>query len=151
MNTSLPAQLRGAGWFELSRPYPDRGPLYDVHWYNALLRIGVGGCGAVVAANADGLRVSVVWGRFALFMPWSEAAVSAHRGWLNTVVRVRTSAVPDTPLVLHLDDDEADALLRPAAVALAPRRWTWGPAVWTAAAVGLLVVLVGAVLVLGAR
>jgi hypothetical protein len=148
MNTSLPAHLRAAGWFELSRRYPDRGPLYDVHWYNALLRIGVGGSGAVVAANVDGLRVSVVWGRFALFVPWSEAEVSARRGWLNTVIRVQTTAVPATPLVLHLADDEADAILRPAGVALAPRRWARGPAVWTAAAVGLLMALVAAVLVL---
>jgi hypothetical protein len=149
MNTSLPAQLRAAGWFELSRPYPDRGPLYDVHWYNALLRIGLSGCGAVVAANADGLRVAVVWGRFALFVPWSEATVSARRGWLDTIIRLSTSAVPATPLVLHLDDDEADALLRPAGVTLPPRRWAWGPAVWTAVGVGLLVALVAAVLILG--
>jgi hypothetical protein len=148
MSVRLLAHLRRAGWFELNRPYPDRGPLGEVAWYNALLRIGAGGCGAIVAANAEGLRVSVGSGVSALFVPWSEATVSARRGWLDTVLRCATKATPSLPLVIHLDDAEADAILRPAGVVLPPRRWPRGPSLWVAAAIGLLAALVVAVLLL---
>jgi len=139
----LLARLRREGWFELTQPYPDRGPLNEADWYNAILRIGTGGAGAVVAANAEGLRLVVGSGLSALFVPWSEATVSGRRGWVDTVIRLHTRAVPSLPLVLHLDDAEADAFLRPSGVAMPARRWRWGPWLCVAAAIGVLVALLG--------
>jgi hypothetical protein len=147
----LLTRLRRAGWFELTRPYPDRGPLNEADWYNALLRIGTGGAGAVVAANGEGMRLVVGSGLSALFVPWSEVTVSGRRGWMDTVVQLHTRAVPSLPLILHLDDAEADAVLRPAGVALPARRWRWGPSLCVAGAIGVLVALLGAALVLANR
>jgi hypothetical protein len=147
----LLAQLRRAGWFELTRPYPDRGPLNEADWYNGLLRIGLGGAGAVVAANGEGLRLVVGSGVSAMFVPWSEVTVSGRRGWVDTVIRLHTKAVPSLPLILHLDDAEADALLRPAGVTLPPRRWPWGPWLCVAAALGALAALLGAAVLLAKR
>jgi hypothetical protein len=140
----LLAQLRRAGWFELTRPYPDRGPPNEVAWYNGLVRIGMGGAGAVVAANAEGLRLVVGSGLSALFVPWSEVTVPGRRGWVDTIIQLHTKAVPALPLVPHLDDAEVDALLRPAGVALPARRWRWGPWLCVAAAIRVLVALLGA-------
>ncbi|HKB05640.1 MAG TPA: hypothetical protein VKD90_25685 [Gemmataceae bacterium] len=151
MSMQLLSHLRRAGWFELSCPYPDRGSLGDVAWYKGIVQIGAGAFGAIVAANAEGLRVAIGSGASALFVPWSEVSVSARRGWLDTVVRLGTKAAPSVPLVLHLDDAEADAVLRPAGVVLPARRWPRGPALWVAGAIGLLVVLLIATLLMGPR
>ena len=142
------AQLHAAGWLELGRAYPDRGSLGDVPWYNALLRIGSAGCGAVVAADATGVRVAVGRGLSAVFLPWSEVTVSGRRDWVDTVIDIRPVGVPAGPLALHLDDADADALLRPAGVTLPARRWPWGPAACLAGAVGVLLALVGVVVAL---
>src|SRR5262249_15907379 len=109
------------------------------------------GAGAVVAANAEGLRLVVGSGLSAVFVPWSEVTVSGRRGWVDTVIRLHTRAVPSSPLVLHLDDAEADAVLRPAGGALPGRRWRWGPSLCIAGAIGVLVALLGVALVLGKR
>jgi hypothetical protein len=151
VSTQLLTHLRRAGWFELTGPYPDRGPLNDVNWYNAVLRIGTGGAGAVVAANAGGLRLAVGSGLSATFFPWSEVTVSGRRGWVDTVIRLQTRAVPSVPLVLHLDDAEADAILRWAGVALPARRWRRGPSLVIAGAVGVLAALLGVALLVGRR
>jgi hypothetical protein len=146
MSMNLLAHLRRAGWFELSRPYPDRGPLYEVAWHNAPLEVGAGVFWAIVAANAEGLRVAVGSGVSALFVPWSEVTVSARRGWLDTVIQIATKAVPSFPLVIHLDDAEADAVLRPAGVVLPVRRRPWDPWLWPAAVIALLLMLLAAAL-----
>ena len=145
------AHLHRAGWLELARAYPDQGPLDQVPWYNALLRIGMAGSGAVVAADAKGVRVTVGSGLSAIFLPWSEVKVSGKRGWVDTVLRLHTTGVPSSPLVLHLDDAEADALLRPSGVELPARRWPWGPALCLAAAIAVLVALLATGLLLGKR
>jgi hypothetical protein len=145
------AQLRREGWFDLTGTYPDRGALDEVAWYNGLLRLGMAGAGAVVAANAEGLRLVVSSGLSAVFVPWSEVTVSGRRGWVDTIIRIQTRAVPALPLVLHLDDAEADALLRPASVALPARRWPRGPLLCIAGAIGVLAALVGLAAVLGKR
>ena len=145
------AHLRREGWFELTAAYPDGGPLYEVPWCYGLLRIGVGGAGAVVAANSEGLRLAVCSGLSAVFVPWSEVTVSGRRGWVGTVIRLNTRAVASVPLALHLDDAEADAVLRSAGVALSARRWRSGPSMCLAGAVGVLVALLGLALVLGNR
>jgi hypothetical protein len=147
----LLTHLRRAGWFELTRPYPDRGPLTEVDWYNAILRIGTGGAGVIVAANAEGLRLVVGSGVSAMFVPWPEVTVSGRRGWVDTVIRLQTRAVPSLPLILHLDDAEADAVLRPAGVVLPARRWRWGPSLCVAGAIGVFVALLGVALVLVKR
>jgi hypothetical protein len=147
----LLAHLRRAGWFELTRPYPDRGSLDDVDWYTAPLRIGIGGAGAIVSANAEGLRLVVGSGLSALFVPWSEVTVSGEREWIDTVIRLQTRAVPSLPLVLHLEDDEADALLRPAGLTLPARRWRWGPWLFVIAACGVLLALLGTALLVAKR
>ena len=151
MSQQLLTRLRHAGWFELTGPYPDRGLLHEVEWYNGLLGLGGGGAGVISAANGEGLRLAVGSGLSALFVPWSEVAVSGRRGWLGTVIELRTKAVPDRPLTLHLDDDDADAVLAPAGVTLPARRWRRGPALWLAGAVGVLAVLLIVVLALGNR
>jgi hypothetical protein len=149
VSAQLLANLHRAGWFDLARSYPDRGPLYEVDWYNALLQFGSGGAGAVVAANADGVRLAVGSGLSAMFVPWSEVTVSGKRGWLGTVIHLHTRVNPSSPLILHLDDADADAILRPAGVLLPTRRWRWGPSVCIAGAIGVLVALLGLALLLG--
>ena len=142
------AQLHAAGWLELGRAYPDRGSLGHVPWYNALLRIGSAGAGAVVAADAAGIRLAVGRGLSAVFLPWSEVTVSGRRDWVDTAIDVCPAGIPAVPLALHLDDADADALLRPAGVLLPARRWSWGPAACLAAAAGVLLALLGVVVAL---
>jgi hypothetical protein len=43
MSAQLLVHLGRAGWFKLTQPYPDRGPLHGVDWYNTLLHVGAGG------------------------------------------------------------------------------------------------------------
>jgi hypothetical protein len=151
VSMKLLAHLRHSGWFDLAAAYPDRGPLNEADWYHALFRIGSGGAGVIVSANAEGLRLVVGSGFSAVFVPWSEATVSGKRSWVNTAIRLATRAVPSVPLVVYIDDAEADAVLRPAGVVLPARRWRRGPTLWTAAAVGLLMALLGVALVWGRR
>ena len=48
-------------------------------------------------------------------------------GWVDTAIELHTRAVPSVPLTLRLADADADAVLRPAGVAV-PARWARGPA-----------------------
>jgi hypothetical protein len=143
-------QLRRAGWFDLIRGYPDRGPLDDVPWFNAGLRIGLGGAGAIVAANAEGLRVVVGSGLSAAFFPWSKAVVAGKRVWEGTAIRLQTNAVGAVPVLLYLDDADADAILRAAGVALPACRSRSGPWLLVGGAVaGLLASLLAFALMAG--
>jgi hypothetical protein len=142
--------IQEMGGTDLVRHYPDRGLIPESNWYNAVLKgeTKAGGWrdwlealargnqafSAVVSANAEGLRVLVLLDRFAIFIPWSEASVSAERSWPATIVRVRTAAVPSLALVFHLDDGAADDLFREVVEPLPrrdpPRRLNWCSAQW---------------------
>ena len=149
MSTQPLAHLRCAGWFELTRPYPDRGPLDEVDWYNGGLQIGSGGAGAIVSANAEGLRLVVGSGLSALFVPWPEVRVSGRRGWVDTAIELHTRAVPSVPLTLRLADADADAVLRPAGVAVPGAAVGPGPGAVRRRALGVLVALLGVALAFG--
>lgn len=119
--------LREIGGLELSQHYPDRGLIPDSEWYNAVLHleteadgflgrlrsfaISTHPFGAVLSANADGLRIVVSLEQLVIFIPWSEATVSAERSLPATRVSLRTKAAPALTLVFHLDDQAADELL----------------------------------------
>jgi hypothetical protein len=127
--------IRAVGGAELERHYPDRGLIGESNWYNALLIIdkkaenflgrliapGPQSFGAVLSANAEGLRVLVSAERYAIFIPWSEAVVIAERGLPATVVHLHTAKAPSVNLALHLDDAAADDLLRGVVAPLAQR------------------------------
>ena len=128
--------IQELGGAELARHYPDKGPLLDSNWYNGIARTktletGFLGwlkslkhaCGfwAVLSADPDGFRMVVASDEFAIFIPWSEATVSALRDSPATVVCLRTAAVPSLELVISLDDVAADDLFQKVIVAL-PRR-----------------------------
>jgi hypothetical protein len=129
--------LREIGVSQLAQHYPDQGLIANANWYDAILSIetdavGMSGAvrslaipthrfGVVLSANAAGLRIFSPLDRFAVFIPWAEATVTAERGVRATVVRVRASAVPSLALVFHLDDSAADDLFR-AVIAPLPRR-----------------------------
>jgi hypothetical protein len=151
MTTFLLRHLRRVGWAEVARPYPDRGPLDEAAWYNGTVLIHGAGLGAIVAANAEGLRVAVGSGASALFVPWSEVPVSARRGWVDTTIQFATKAAPCLPLVIRLEDADADAVLGAAGVEVPARRWPWGPSLWVAGSIGLLVALFVAALLLRPR
>jgi hypothetical protein len=118
--------IREVGGSELERHYPDRGLIGNSNWYNAILIVdrkagsflgwlvapGPQSFGVVLSANAEGLRVLVSREQFAIFIPWSQAAVSAMRSLPATVVNLQTAAVPSLGLKLHLDDAAADDLFR---------------------------------------
>ena len=167
--------IQDLGGDELARHYPDRGPLAESNWYNAVVQTAprVDGFGswlrglrhvnsflAVLSANTEGLRLVVPADEFATFIPWAEAAVAAERGRPATAVRVQPSATPALALELHLDDDAADDLFRAVLPAL-PRRdppRTLGLDWWLNQPLGLWVGLLGAIcigligwLVLGRR
>jgi len=140
----LLTHLRRAGWFELSQSFPDRGPLHEVAWHTAILSFGGQGFSAIVAANADGVRVAVGSGVSAIFLPWSDVVVSAGRGLVDTQIRLDPIWLSATPLVLHLDDEEADQVLRSAGVVLSARRQPRAPSLWIAGALGVFLALLGA-------
>jgi hypothetical protein len=120
--------IRDVGGADLAQHYPDRGLIDDSNWHNAILTvetdargllgrlnsfaIATRAFGAVLSANAEGLRVFLALDQFAVFIPWSATTVSAERSTLATVVRVRTAAVPTITLQFQLDDAAADDLLR---------------------------------------
>src|SRR6202011_1507771 len=84
---------------------------------------------AILSASADGLRILVSADEFAVFIPWTEATVSAERGWPATIVSLRTAAVPLLTLVFTLDDAAADDLFQGIVAPLPrrepPRRLAW--------------------------
>ncbi len=120
-------RIQEVGGADLARHYPDRGPLADARWHDAVLHVepaadgwlgwldgpsaGTQPFGAVLSADAGGLRVLVPADGFAAYIPWAAAAVTAGRGWPATVVRLRAAAVPAVALVFNLDDAAADDLL----------------------------------------
>jgi hypothetical protein len=136
--------IQELGGAELARHYPDQGLLPDSNWYNAIVRTEPQVKGflswlgslkhcknflAVLSASADGLRILVIADEFTIFIPWSQATVSAKRGWPATIVSLRTAAVPELTLRLHLDDAAADDLFQKVVSALPcrgpPRRMFW--------------------------
>jgi len=137
--------IQEVGGVELARHYPDCGPIRDSNCHNAILKVETRAEGwlswleslargaqsflAVVSANGTGLRVSILLDQFSIFIPWSEASVSATRGWPASVVRLRTAATPSLTLVFHLDDAAADDLMRDVVQQLPtrhpPRQLAW--------------------------
>jgi hypothetical protein len=164
--------IQEIGGAELAQHYPDRGLLSESNWHNAVLHIepqseGLvmwlrsisiksNGFMAVMSANTNGLRILVSLYEFAIFIPWTEAIVSAERAWPATVVRVRTTAVPSLTLVIDLDDSAADDLFGHAVQPLPrrdpPRRLAWWLAewwvVWIVLAAGISAGLIGALVLL---
>ena len=70
--------------------------------------------------------------------------ISAKRGWLDTVIRIRAPEFSPLTLAIEADDDVADDLLRPAGIVLAPRKCKWCRWLW----IGIgLAVLLGAIIV----
>jgi len=131
-------ELLWAGWFKLAQRYPDQGSLDDVAWHRALFWIDLKAYGAVVSADHRGLRVAMSLGPCAVFFPWPDVAVSARRGWLNTVICIRLPAMPRTTLTINVADDVADELLRPTGITLAPRKCKWCRWAWVAIGLALL-------------
>jgi hypothetical protein len=150
--------IQELGGAALARHYPDRGLIPESNWYNAILKVettaagwrgwlewlvrGNQAFGAVLSANAEGLRILVLLDHFTIFIPWSDAAVDAERGWPATVVRLRTAAVPSLDLVFHLDDAAADDLFREVVPPLPPRQPPRQLAWWLAESCTAWVVLV---------
>jgi hypothetical protein len=76
-------------------------------------------------------------------------AISAKRGWLDTVIRIRAPEFSPMTLAIEADDDIADDLLRPAGIVLAPRKCKWCPCLWVA--IGLAVLLGAIIVVIALR
>jgi hypothetical protein len=138
MPSRLAFGLWWAGWFKLAQRYPDQGSLGDVAWHPALFWLDLKAFGAVASANQHGLRVAMSLGPCAVFFRWPDVAISAKRGWLNTVIRIRLPAFPAITLAIEADDDDADDLLRPAGIVLAPRKCKWCHCVWVGIGLGVL-------------
>ena len=130
-----------AGWFQLERQYPDQGSLVDVAWHPALCWLDIKVFHVVASANQHGLRLALSLHPNAIFIPWPDASISAHRGWLNTLIRIQLPASPGLTLVIEADDEVADDLLRPTGIALSPRQCKWCP---------LLCLAIGLAFLLGA-
>ena len=93
----------------------------------------------MLSANSEGLRLFVSLDKFAVFIPWSEVAVSGERSSPATTVRLKIAKVPDVSLEFHLDDAAADALFSGVMTPL-PRRDPPGRIYWPKSwAVGVLV------------
>jgi hypothetical protein len=142
--------IQEVGGTELARHYPDRGILFDSDYHQAVLTAGQQAVGwrklfarrerflAVLSANREGLRVFVAFDRFAVFIPWSEIAVSAERSSPGTNVHVRTAALPSLAVDFHLDDFAADTLFKDVMPPL-PQREPPGRLYWPKSwAVGVL-------------
>ena len=141
------AEIGGA---DLARPYPDRGLIASSPYHNAILRfepkvngilsrlhgfaVSTHGFIAVLSADHEGLRILVNLEQFAVYIPWSEATISAERGMPATVVRLTTAAMPSLALVFDLDDVAADELFRDVVPPLPsrdpPRELAWSLAQW---------------------
>jgi hypothetical protein len=120
--------IQEMGGAALAEHYPDGGQIEESHWHNAVLHVETRADGwlerldsysqatrpflAVLSANSEGLRVLVSIDEFAIFIPWTQAKVTAARSWPATVIRITTMAVPSVTLVFNLDDAAADGLLR---------------------------------------
>jgi hypothetical protein len=157
------AEIGGA---DLVRHYPDRGLLASSPWHNAVLHfepktsgilgwfqavaIASHGFMAVLSADHEGLRVVVNLERFTVFIPWTEATVTAERSAPATVVRLTTAAIPWLTLVFSLDDAAADEIFHPVVPLLPtrnpPRRLAWWLAEWWIVSV-FVVIAVSAVLI----
>jgi hypothetical protein len=158
--------IQELGGLELARHYPDIGPLSDASSHTSVLSTDpqvIGFLGwlrsfrhctsfwATLSANADGLRLAVAMDDFAVFIPWSEATVTARRGSPATVVRLRTPAMPSLDLVFNLDDEAADAFFRGIIPPL-PRRdppqhlFWWRDRPWIAGFVAAAALAVGLIL-----
>jgi hypothetical protein len=84
---------------------------------------------ATLSANTEGLRVLVASDKFAIFIPWSQAVVTAERGSPASIARLTTAVMPSLDLVFHLDDEAADELFQQVIPRLPkrdpPRRLFW--------------------------
>jgi hypothetical protein len=101
-----------------------------------------------LAADGEGVRLSVSLSPHAIFLPWSELSVSGKRGWFDTVVRLRTSEVPGVTLVLNIDDAAADVIFRGALASLPERRLGWRPSRTVVLLVAIMAGLVCALVLL---
>lgn len=135
-----------AGWVRLAQRYPDKGSLADVTWHWALFWIDLKAYGAIVSANHHGLRVAQSLGPCAVFFPWPDVAISARRGWFNTVISIGLPAIPRSTLTIAADDAVADDLLRPAGITLAPRKCKWCRWLWVGIGLALLVAAIVAII-----
>jgi hypothetical protein len=130
----IPSQLAfdvwNVGWFKLARQYPDQGSLSDVAWHPAICWLDQKACSVIASANQQGLRLALSLTSYAVFVPWPDAAVSAKRGWLNTVIRIPLPESSRMILTIAADDKAADDLLRPIGIALLPREGQWCQWVW---------------------
>jgi hypothetical protein len=142
--------LAEIGGTDLVRHYPDQGLLASSPWHNAVLHFEPETSGilgwfqavatashgfmAVLSADREGLRVLVNLEQFVVFIPRTEATVSAERGVAATVVRLTTTAIPWLTLVFGLDDVAADEIFHPVVPLLPtrnpPRRLAWWLAEW---------------------
>jgi hypothetical protein len=114
--------VQQVGGAELAQRFPDRGVISDSEYHKALLTAAKKATGwrrlfnkserfiAVLSANKVGLRVLVSRDNFAIFIPWSEMAVSAERSSPGTIVRLQSAAVSAVNLEFHLDDTAADGI-----------------------------------------
>jgi hypothetical protein len=140
--------LWSAGWFQLVRRYPDKGSLCDVAWHPALFWLDIKPFPVIASANQHGLRVALSLHPDAIFVPWPDAAISAKRGWLSTVIRIRLAASPGVALVIDADDEAADDLLRPAGIVPSPRKCKWCHWIWVGIGLAVFVGLIITVTVL---
>jgi hypothetical protein len=113
--------------------------LVDVAWHPALCWLDIKVVRVVASANQHGLRLAHSLHSHAIFVPWPDAAISAQRGWLNTLIRIQLPASPGLTLTIEADDEAADDLLRPTGITLPPRQCKWCPLAWVA--IGLAVLL----------
>jgi hypothetical protein len=151
---------------ELARHYPDSGFLVDSNLYNSILEVewkrkswwrrlaflarDSQTFWALVSSSSKGLRITVSLDQFKIFIPWSQASVSAQRTPAATAVTLRTDAIPELTLILRMDDVAADDLLRGVIEPLPrrdpPRRLAWwlGESwlVWIALIAGVTLALV---------